>query len=377
MAKKFSLKDHLFNEVKVTQLSNEISVVYPEFDGQAFIQHNISKFPDLELKERIICISEGLKKFLPENYRSGTDIILKALPDPLDENGNDNDFGDFIYAPYSEYVANYGCNYQDLDFSLNAIKEITKRFSAEYAIRKFINNFPEETLETISKWTSDQNYHVRRLCSEGTRPKLPWGQKISINPTQSLSILEKLYYDPTRFVTRSVANHLNDYTKINPEVIIQTIKKWVKSQKQEEKEMQFITKHALRNLVKDGNQVALEILSFSNGEGISISQLTFPASVMVGQTFNFSFFIHSVEDKRVVVDYTVYFQNKMGEMYNKKVYKLVIIDIEAEKNISVSKNHPFRANMTTRTLYPGIHRIDIQVNGEVKAKFEFELIRPD
>ena len=373
MSEKFSLKDHLFNEVKVTKLSNEIQVAYPEFEGQAFIQYNLSQFPKLELKERITCISTGLRKFLPENYRASTEIILRALPEPLDETKSDDDFGDFIYAPYSEFVATYGCNKDDLSFSLNAIKEITKRFSAEDSIRKFINHFPEVTLETLNVWTSDKNYHVRRLCSEGTRPKLPWSQKINISQEQSVYILDKLFSDNTRYVTRSVANHLNDFAKTNPDLIIQSINKWAKSGKQEEKEMYFIMKHAFRNLVKDGNPVALEMLGFSDGEGINISQLTYPSSVLIGQALSFSFFIKSSHDKKAVIDYTVYFQNKMGQMNSKKVHKLVSLDLEREKDIPVSKNHPFRANMTTRTLYPGRHRIDIQVNGEIKSHFEFEL----
>ena len=161
------------------------------------------------------CRQECLKKYLPADYAEAVNILLKALPEPLNENRTDDDFGDFIYAPYSDFVAHYGCIEANLAFSLAALKEMTKRFSAEDAIRYFINAFPKETLKTLYAWTSDSNYHVRRLCSEGTRPKLPWSQKINIPPEDALPILHALFADKTRYVTRSVANHLNDIAKIH------------------------------------------------------------------------------------------------------------------------------------------------------------------
>lgn len=373
MAEKFSLKDHLFNEVKVKKLGCEIKQAFPDFDENSFVKYNMTRFPDLELKERITCIASGLKLHLTDDFIESTSIILKALPLPLDENAGDNDFGDFIYAPYGEYVANYGCNEEHLTFSLNALKEITKRFSVEYAIRNFINKFPEQTIKTIYSWTSDKNYHVRRLCSEGTRPKLPWGQKIAVNSQQTINILNKLFSDSTRFVTRSVANHLNDYSKSDPDLIIHTIKEWTKSKKQTDSEMQFITKHAFRNLVKDGNASALAMLGFSNPEGISLSNLVAPSHVKIGETLTFSFELHSTKEKKAVIDYTVYFQNKSGQMNSKKVHKLITVDLISDNTVNISKNHPFRANMTTRILYPGLHSIEIQINGEVKERFQFEL----
>ncbi len=374
MSEKFSLKDHLFNEPKVSGLAYDISKVYPSFRKEEFVNEVISSFPNLELKQRITWISTCLRSYLPPNYQDAVTILLQALPLALDESKNDNDFGDFIHAPFSEFIAEYGCTAEKLDFSLEAIKEITKRFSAEYAIRKFINHFPNQTIETIKVWSKDSNYHVRRLCSEGTRAKLPWGQKITIDPTSTISILDNLYHDHTRFVTRSVANHLNDLSKTHPELIFSTLERWLRSNKQAPEEMQFITKHTLRNLVKDGHPKAMNLLGFSDATDLSISNLIYPTLVQVGASLDFSFTIASNTSKKAVIDYIVFFQNKLGQMNSKKVHKLQTVDLMDDQHLTISKKHPFRANMTTRQLYPGIHRIELQVNGEVLAGFEFEMV---
>ena len=183
---KFSLKDHLFNAEKVAFLANAILTVYPSFEKKAFEKEIMEAFPQLELKERIAHIRQCLRKYLPSDYRKAVAVILKALPLPLNENLNDDDFGDFIHAPYNDFVAHYGCDAENLTFSLAALKEMTKRFSAEDSIRFFINAFPNETMKTLLEWTKASNYHVRRLCSEGSRPKLPWSQKINITVETAL-----------------------------------------------------------------------------------------------------------------------------------------------------------------------------------------------
>jgi 3-methyladenine DNA glycosylase AlkC len=170
--KKFSLKDDLFNAQKVGKIALEIHNVYPAFNIDTFKKEVVGAFPELELKERIYHIRDMLKKYLPDNYTDATDILLEALPPELDPKKSDDDFGDFIYAPYSDYVATYGCTEEYLDFSLEALQDMTKRFSVEYAIRDFINLYSEKTLEMLYACTLSENYHERRLASEGLRPKL-------------------------------------------------------------------------------------------------------------------------------------------------------------------------------------------------------------
>lgn len=373
MTEKILLKDSLFNKLKVSQIAKEILLVYPQFKKEDFINEAVSKFPELELKARITWMAECLKKYLPTNYREAVNILISSLPKPSNPELTDNDFGDFIYAPYGEFVAKNGCNKEYLQFSLQALKEITTRFSAEDSIRYFINAFSKETISELINWTADSHYHVRRLCSEGTRPKLPWSMKINIPATIPLPILERLYTDKTRFVTRSVANHLNDISKIDPDLVIKTLSKWKKTGEQNEKEMDYITRHALRTLIKTGNVQALELLGFFYNSEIIIYNFVSPKKIKIGSVLEFSFDIKSSEDTDVVIDYIIYFQNKLGKLANKKIFKLKKIALVKDKVVSISKHHSLREGMTTRTFYPGHHELDLQVNGKIYHKAVFEL----
>lgn len=373
MTEKFSLKDHLFHSAKIKSLAIQIKEIFTEFDIECFHNEVVEPFPNLELKARIEHIRICLYKYLPKNYETAINIILAALPAPLNENLSDNDFGDFIYAPYNDFVAHYGCTKEYLNFSLSALKEMTKRFSAEDAIRYFLNAFPKETLAELKKWSNDKNYHVRRLCSEGTRPKLPWSQKIHLAVEDAMPLLNNLYADKTRYVTRSVANHLNDIAKIQPNLVLQTLKKWKESQKQNTAEMDFIIKHALRTLVKNGNEEALSLMGFGDSKNISIHELQFDEKVKIGEALTFSFLINSLETKDLAVDYILHFQSKQGTLSNKKVHKLKTLLATANDLIKISKGHVFRPNMTTRQLYAGTHKVEIQVNGTILAEFFFEL----
>jgi 3-methyladenine DNA glycosylase AlkC len=368
---KFLLKDFLFNESKIENLAKEIKRVYPSFTSQQFVKEIISKFPELELKARITWIAESLKKYLPDDYKKAIAVILKALPKENDPNLSDGDFGDFIYAPYAEYVARYGCNQKDLSVSLNALYEITKRFSAENAIRFFINAFPKETLAELTKWSKDKNYHVRRLSSEGTRPKLPWSQKLIISHDVSVPILNNLFADKTRYVTRSVANHLNDISKIDPELVIDTLSQWEKEGKQSKEEMEFIKQHALRSLIKNGNSRALQLLGISCDVNVNVSNFKVPKEVEMNQALEFSFVIQATENAEIIVNYVLHFQNKSGQLKGRKVFKLRKISIAKNEKVIIKKQHVLKENMTTRKLYRGKHKIEIQINGKNLAQKYF------
>lgn len=374
MVEKTLLKDILFNKPKVIQIASEIHRAYPSFKTEEFVRDVVSKFPELELKARISWITECLKKYLPSDYCRAVDILVEALPAPNNPELADDDFGDFIYAPYAEYVAKNGCTKNDLQFSLKALREMTVRFSAEDAIRYFINAFPKETLNELLKWTTDSHYHVRRLCSEGTRPKLPWSQKINISVSLPLSILDKLFSDTTRFVTRSVANHLNDISKIDRELVIDTLTKWRKSGKQKPEEMEYIVRHSLRTLVKLGDPKAMQLLGFSHAPRVSVSRFVVSKKVKMNTALEFSFAIEAQEDTDIIADYIIYFQNKLGKLNSKKVFKLKKISLKKNQPITISKRHPFRQFMTTRTLYAGRHEIELQINGKSYSKTFFELV---
>lgn len=373
MSEKFSLKDELFNPKKVAQIASEIEEFYPSFQSSDFVQEVIEKFAQLELKERIYHIRDKLHKFLPQEYKEAVKIILKALPPELDNNKEDDDFGDFIYAPYSDYIATYGCCEEYLDFSLSALREITKRFSVEFAIREFINSYSTQTLAMLEDCAKSPNYHERRLASEALRPKLPWTKKLTIDYTLPLKHLELLFSDKTRYVTRSVANHLNDISKIDPSLVIETLKRWQRLTKQEPKEMEFITKHALRTLIKQGNIDALELLGFSKSPPILVKSVTLQTpNVAVGEALVFEVEITAKEETKLLIDYVVHFRTKAGTL-SPKVHKLKIVTLKKAETITLAKKHPFKANMTTRKLYSGTHLLELQINGTITHQAHFEL----
>jgi 3-methyladenine DNA glycosylase AlkC len=370
---KFSLKDHLFNPEKVNKIASEIAAFYPAFDKERFVTDVLHEFPNLELKERIYHIAHSLNKHLPIPYSEAVKVLLNSLPAPCNPNLSDNDFGDFIYAPHSHFIVAFGCNKEHVHLSLNALEQITTRCSAEDAIRYFINAFPEETMAQITEWTRHPHYHVRRLASEGTRPKLPWCIKINLSPEQGLPILNKLYSDSTRFVIRSVANHLNDISKSQPELVIETLKKWQAQKAQNQKEMDFIIRHSLRTLIKNGHAEALKMMGVNQNPSLKLKSISIPEKVEMNTNFHFSFELAVEETAALMIDYIIVFKNKKGETNSKKVFKLKSFEIGKNESINVSKKHMMRQFMTTRTLYPGKHEFALQINGQIVHRQFFDL----
>ena len=370
---KFSLKDELFNAGKVKKIAKEIQAVYPVFKASQFTKETLDNFPKLELKERIYHIRDMLHKYLPSDYQEAVNILLQALPAELDPSRSDDDFGDFIYAPYSEYVTAYGCSEEHLDFSLQALREITKRFSVEFAIRDFINIYPTQTLAMLEACAKSENYHERRLASEGLRIKLPWAKGLTTDYRLAFKHLELLYSDKTRYVTRSVANHLNDIAKIDAPLVLETLKRWKKSKKQEPKEMDFIISHALRTLVKQGNSEALAMLGYVQNPPIEVKEVTLKsASVQLGEALEFEVEITALDDVKLMVDYIVHFQTKAGKL-SPKVHKLKKFALKKDEKIVLKKKHQFKTNMSTRTLYAGEHLLEVQINGSIVATNKFNL----
>ncbi len=373
MAEKYSMKDDLFNAKKVNKIALEIETVYKGFKRVAFEDEVISKFPELELKERIFHIKDMFKKYLPDDYIVATNILLDALPQELDADKNDDDFGDFIYSPYSEYVAEFGCTKEHLDFSLLALKEMTKRFSIEFSIRDFINNFPKESYKMLCECSLSDNYHQRRVASEGLRVKLPWAKKIEIDYHDNFPILENLYFDKTRYVTRSVANHLNDISKIDAPLVLETLKRWKSSNKQDKKEIEFIINHALRTLIKEGSKDALAFLGFSVNPKIEIKNFNIKKTeVVIGEAVEFDFEIVGKKDEGLIVDYILHFQTKSRKL-SPKVHKIKKLSIKSEESIKIVKKHLFKVNMTTRKFYSGMHKVELQINGKSYGSLEFTL----
>ena len=370
----FSLKDQLFNREKVEYLARLFRASDHRFDVSGFIAKTMSQLKQLELKERITHIATVLEVYLDSDFRIAAEQIVAALPPPLDPNRTDNDFGDFIIAPLGQFVVRNGLEAKHLQLSLKTLKAITMRFSMEDAIRAFINAHPTKTLKELERWSTDSNYHVRRLVSEGTRPLLPWSGRLSIDRSEPLRLLDTLHADPTRYVTRSVANHLNDISKQNPQLVLETLSRWQQESRQSEAELKWMINHSLRTLIKRGHSDTMQFLGFATSPKIQVTDfLLQPQSVQAGQAIEFSLTIQANRDETLVVDYVIDFV-KAGGKRSPKVHKLKRLRLKRGESETIRKKHMLRAGATTYTLYPGTHTVTIQINGQPFGQQSFELL---
>jgi 3-methyladenine DNA glycosylase AlkC len=246
-----------FDEDLAIMLSDKIRKHYPGFDDRRFIREISGGIDKLELKGRIELIADVLKAKLPSDYPQAITLLQKILGPE-----NDKETGMFTEGywlmPVAKYVEKYGLGH--FSISMEVIREITKRHTGEYCIRPFILEYPQKTLTMMKKWSLDSNVHLRRLSSEGLRPRLPWARKLEQfikDPKPILSILDNLKDDHSKFVQKSVANNLNDILKDNYKIGIETIKNWSKGAS---RNRCWILKHALRNQIKKQNAEALKIV---------------------------------------------------------------------------------------------------------------------
>ena len=370
MAEAFSLKDQLFNIDKIRYLAGLFAGADPRFDAAAFEEDVMARLLDLELKARIHWIAEQLAAHVPGPLSAVAPVILRALPPPLDPSRTDDDFGDFIFAPLGEWVTALTRQPEELPLALDMLEALTQRFSMEYAIRPLLKQWPEQVLERVLGWTDHDNYHVRRLATEGTRPRLPWGLAVDLPLTATTPILDRLHGDPARFVTRSVANHLNDIAKKAPEIVIDRLTDWQARGLQADKELAWLTSHALRGLVKAGDPDALRLLGYDPDLAVT-AQLTLPQEVRIGDRLALACDLQGPTGARVLVDYAIQFQ-RPGDKFSTKVFKWKIGQL-GPKGLQLSKFHPLRAQASTFTLVAGAHRVTLLVNGVPRAEAEVAL----
>lgn len=367
----FSLKDQLFNKETVSYLAGLFTAQDDRFPRSDFIDSVMAGLLPLELKARQAWIADNLAQVLPAAFEEMAQVIEAALPPPLDPTKTDDDFGSFIIAPLGDLVVAHGMDQPEI--ALPLLGEITKRFSMEFAIRPFLNAHEDLTLSYMRTWSESDNYHQRRLVSEGTRPKLPWGQGIKLDPQTPLAFLTTLHGDPTRFVTRSVANHLNDLSKSDPDGVVAVLKSWAKLKQQNPAELNWMTRHALRTRVKAGHRGALEMLGYRHKPNISIEAFTVEnPTLMIGDQIAFSTLLTAQADENLMVDFVIEFVKANGTT-RPKVFKWKSLNMKKGTQVQLVKKHRFLAESTTFTHYPGRHSIALQVNGTQVAKQEFTL----
>lgn len=261
--KGMSLADLLDREA-IDCLAHNISLVYPTFDGKAFQRTALNGLKPLSILRRGHHLARALREHLPKRYGNAIHILIQSLTPPQTAM-EDLGLAVFFYLPHVSFVATYGLDpahndgHDPFETSMMAQYELTKRFSAEFSIRPFLIRWPERTLAKLTEWTKDSDPHVRRLCSEGTRPRLPWATRIPAfikDPRPVLPILETLRDDPDLYVRRSVANHIGDIAKDHPRLAFKLCERWLEGATKDRK---WLLRHAVRHPAKKGVKAALRI----------------------------------------------------------------------------------------------------------------------
>ncbi len=371
MSEQFQLRE-VFDSTMVNKLVSNISSVWPSFEHKSFIDTITPNLSKLSFGDRCSLITDTLQSNLPEDFPAAVQILIDALgPEAVADSLSG--FDGFIIMPQCLFVSRYGMDY--FDASINALYEMTKRFTAEGDIRPFIERYPKKTMAFLHRITNDINPYARRLASEGTRPRLPLCQRLpqfQKKPAPVLELLDKLKSDPNLMVRRSVANNLNDIAKDNPDIVVETLTRWQKEDPG--KEMKWIISHSLRSIIKQGHPGALQLLGYSSKVEMIVSDIDVSnKNPAIGNEIVFSFKITSKENKpcKLMIDYIVYYMKANGKQAP-KVFKAAKKTIAPDQSITINKKHSF-VQRSTRVHYPGKHSIEVQINGKKYTKVDFEL----
>jgi 3-methyladenine DNA glycosylase AlkC len=350
-----------------------------DFDRAAFESSILKDLQRLELKARAQLIADHVHRVLPASQKARGRILRAMLhPGKSSGIGGQSDGqglrGWGIY-PLTMVVGQHGLG--DFRGSLLLLKEMTSRFSSEFDVRYFLIADQERTLQIMGRWVNDPDHHVRRLVSEGTRPRLPWGMqlpKLMADPSPMLPLLEALRDDEHEYVRRSVANHLNDIAKDHPDLIANLAKQWMKDA---DKSREKLVRHACRTLIKQGHPVALEAFGVGPPQ-LKLERLSLETTtVRLGGALKFTTDLHSTVTKSqlLVIDYLMHFKKANGERVG-KVFKWKQMSLGAGETVSLERSHPIRP-ITTRRYYEGQQGLSLRINGQDFGLVEFYLTLPD
>jgi 3-methyladenine DNA glycosylase AlkC len=355
---------NMYNRAFAEVLSGAVGAVHAPFDAADF---HARLFDDAwearELKGRMRHITHSLRATLPPAYRDALAILRAAAPS----------LKGYGFAPmiFPDFVEVYGL--EDWDASLPALEQFTQQTSAEFAVRPFLLQDQPRMMAQMRAWAEHPSEHLRRLASEGSRPRLPWAMALpalKADPAPILPILDRLRDDESEYVRRSVANNLNDISKDNPDIVLEVLRDWAKDASPN---VQRLTSHALRTLIKAGHPEALGLLGYANEAEFAVSDLTASESVTVGDSLTFAFAVtsHADTEHAAMIDYAIVFRRANGQP-SRKVFKGTKRVFAPGETARFEWRHSFRP-ITTRVYYPGEHTVEVQVNGTVLARQTFAL----
>ncbi|SKA47706.1 3-methyladenine DNA glycosylase AlkC [Chitinophaga eiseniae] len=352
----------MFNRDFYRHFADVFAAADKKFDRNGFYKDVTDQLETRELNGRLRHTAMMLGKHLPGDYKKAVAVLQKAAPSL--KTG-------YTALVLPDFVALYGKDHFDL--SMEVLQYFTTLGSAEFAIREFLKADFARTLTVMKKWARHDDHHVRRLASEGSRPRLPWSFKLDAvikDPSLTRDILESLKTDETLYVRKSVANHLNDISKDNSAYMLQLVKGW----DTQHPHTGWIIKHASRTLIKKGDKDSLSVFNFEKQVKIKLAQFKLSAAVIrLGDALTFTFQLKSekTSPQKLVIDYVVHYPKSSGEL-SQKVFKLKELTLQPGELLSFSKKQVFK-DMTTRKHYAGKHLISIQVNGKIYGEQAFQL----
>lgn len=357
----YVLKD-AFDAAFVAALGGAAEALEPRFNMQYWQDAALpAHWPDLSLKQRMRHLSQLLGNCLPGDYAQQLAVVTALAPQ----------FRSLAGMLFPDFVEVYGTH--DPDRSLSALEQLTCSFSAEFAVRPFLQLYPERMFQQHLAWAEHTNEHVRRLASEGLRPRLPWGQDVlwlKKDPTVTLPVLEKLKNDPSEYVRRSVANHLNDISKSHPDWLLEVAASW----KGKSQATDALLKHALRGLLKQGRAEAHQLFGFEVPEFELEQWEISPAELHISDKASLQLRLHHLGTSAQAyrLEYRIHFVKSNGQR-SPKVFQIIEKTLQPGEKLALNRSHAF-ADLTTRKHYPGLQLLELQINGSVVAEREFVLL---
>jgi 3-methyladenine DNA glycosylase AlkC len=353
---------HMFDAARYRRLADDLAAVAPRFDRSRFLALTLDGLDERALMDRLRQTTLAGETALPGTYAEKL-ATLRALAPRIGHN--------FVGIFLSDFVATHGL--ADFDLSLDALKFFTRFGSAEFAIRAFLERDLVRTLAAMTVWATDPDEHVRRLASEGSRPRLPWGRRLPAlvrDPEPTFPILTRLSADPSLYVRKSVANHLNDISKDHPERMLALVESWDRAHAP----TAWIVRHAARTLIKKGHPRALRLVGVSGAARVKVTAFSVaPATLSLGGKITLTAHLTSTakQAQRLVIDYVVRYA-KAGGRASAKVFKWTETDLAPGATLTLTKRQTIR-DFSTRRHHAGSHPVDLQINGRLVASGVFTL----
>ncbi|MDR3540538.1 MAG: hypothetical protein P4L69_06150 [Desulfosporosinus sp.] len=350
----------MYNREFLRRFGEKVHAAYDAFDMEGFVKAAMDEsWEGLELKARMRRITETLRTYLPIRYKAALDVLFAI----------DVSCIGFPYLFFPDFVAAYGQEEEHWDLSMKALERFTQRSSSEFAIRPFLLSDPERVMNQMMIWSQHSNEHVRRLASEGSRPRLPWGASLPMfkrDPTPVIPILEQLKADPSLYVRKSVANNLNDIAKDHPSVVLETVRRWSGVSLHTD----WILRQGCRTLIRKADPEVMELFGYAKTTDLvtSASLSVLPSKLAIGESCELQYELSTRESEDPVhirVEYGIDFVKARGQT-SRKLFLLFDRTVSGGKRLTGTRTHNW-SNLTTRRHYPGEHRITLLVNGREVA----------